>query len=74
MMRDPRQQGAHHRGFAGTHLAGQLDEAARFIDAVQQMRQGLGMALAQIEIARIRGDGEGLFGEPEEAGYMAALG
>jgi hypothetical protein len=67
-MRHARQQGAHHRGFARAHFTGQLDEAARFIDAIQQMRQSLGMTLAQIQIARVRGDGEGLFSEPKEAG------
>ena len=68
MMRHARQQRAHHRGFAGSHFPGQLDEAAGLVDAVQQMRQGLGVTLTQIEIARIRSDGEGLFAETEEAG------
>jgi len=68
MMRHAGQQGAHHRSLAGAHLAGELDEPAGFVDAVQQMRERLGVALAQIEIARIRRDGEGLFAETEEAG------
>ena len=67
VMRDTRQEGAHHGGFAGAHFAGQLDEATRFIDAIQQMRQGLRMTLAQIEIARVRSDGKRLFSEPKEA-------
>ena len=62
VMRDARQQGAHDGGFARADFSGQLDEASRFIDAIQQMRQGLGMTLTQIEVARVRGDGEGLFG------------
>jgi len=73
-MRDARQQGAYDRGLARAHFSGQLDEAPRFIDAIQQMRQGLGMTLAQVEIARVRGDGEGLFGEPKESGvHMARI-
>ena len=61
-----REQGADDGGLARAHLAGQLHEAAGFLDAVQQMSQGFGVALAQIEIARIRGDREGLFVEAEE--------
>src|SRR5258708_2835917 len=67
MVRNARQEGAHHGGFARGHFPGQLNEASGFVDAVQQMRQSFGVALAQIEIARVRRDGEGLFVEAEEA-------
>ena len=67
VMRDARQQRAHDRGLARAHLAGQLDEAPGFIDAIQQMRQGFRVTLAQIEITRVWRDGKGLFGEPKEA-------
>ena len=58
---------AHDRGLAGTHLARELNEAAGFVDAVQQVGEGLGVALAQVEIARVRCDREGLFDEAEKA-------
>ena len=48
-------------GLAGADLAGQLDEAAGFRDAVQQMSERLRVALAHEEIARIGRDGERLF-------------
>ena len=66
VMRNTRQQRADHGGFAGADLPRQLNESARFVDAIEQMRQSLGVALAQIEITRIRGDREGLFVEAEE--------
>ena len=68
VMRNPGQERAHHCGLAGTYLAGELNEAAGFVDAVEQMRECLRVALAQVEIARIRCNGEGLFAETEEAG------
>ena len=61
MMRHARQQRAHHRRLAGAHFARQLNESARFVDAVKQMSERLGVPLAQIEVARIRGDRERLF-------------
>ena len=67
VMRHPRQQRSHDGGLAGADFAGQLDEAAGFVDAVEQMRQRFGVPLAQIEVARVGGDREGLFAEPEEA-------
>ncbi len=67
VMRNPRQQGAHHGGFTRADFPGQLNEAPGFVDSIQQMRQSFGVTLAQIEIARVRRDGEGLFIEPKEA-------
>ena len=40
-LRRLRQQRADHRGLAGAHLAGELDEAAGLVDAVDQVRQRL---------------------------------
>ena len=65
-LRRAREQRADGRGLAGADLAGQLDEAAGFVDAVDQMRQRVGVPAAQVEIARIRRDCERLFGEAEE--------
>src|SRR5262249_32517273 len=48
VLRRLRQQGANDRGFARADLAGQLHEAARLIDAVQQVSKGFSVALAQI--------------------------
>jgi hypothetical protein len=39
ILRRARQQRADGRGLAGADLAGQLDEAAGLVDAVQQMRE-----------------------------------
>ena len=61
-----RQQRAHDGGLAGAHLAGELHEAAGFVDAVQQVRQRFRVPLAQVQVARIRCDREGLFVEAEE--------
>src|SRR5256885_6018177 len=41
-------------------------EAARLVDAVQQVRQGFGVPLAQVQVARIGRDRERLFVEAEE--------
>ena len=67
VLRDARQKRAHDRGLAGSHLARQLYEAARFVDAIEQMSQRLGVPLAQVQIARVRRDREGLFDEAEKA-------
>ncbi len=66
VLRSLREQRPHHRRLAGADFAGELHEAARLIDAIQQMSQGFGVALAQIEIARIRSDRERLFIETEK--------
>jgi hypothetical protein len=67
VLRDARQQRAHDRGLAGAHLAGQLNETAGLVDAVEQVRQRLRVTLAQVQIARVRRDREGLFDEAEKA-------
>jgi len=67
MMRNAGQQGAQHGGFTRAHFPGQLNEASRFVDAVQQMRQRFGVALAQIQVARIRCNRKRLFREAEKA-------
>ncbi len=61
------QQAAQHRGLAGADLAGELDEAAGLADAVGQVRQRLRVALAEVEVARVRRDRERLFVQPEKA-------
>ena len=73
MARHALEQRAHHGGLAGADLAGQLDEAAGFVDPVQQMRERLGMPLAHEEIARVRGDGEGLLAQSEKARVHAGM-
>jgi hypothetical protein len=49
------QERAAHGGLAGSHLARQLHEAAALADAVQQMGKSLPVRVAQVEVARIRG-------------------
>ena len=61
-----RQQRADRGGLAGADLAGQLDEAAGFIDAVDQVRQRIGMVAAQVQVTRVRRDRKGFFGDAEE--------
>ena len=68
MMRYARQQRSHDRRLAGSHFAGQLNEAARLVDPVQEMRERLRVALTQIEVARIRCYRERLFDQAEKAG------
>ena len=62
------QETATDRGLARPHLAREQYEAATAIEPVEQMRQRLPMALAQKEIARIRGDREGLVLKAEVGG------
>ncbi len=73
VFRDLRQERAHERGLAGADLPGELHEAAGFVDAVQQMRERLGVPLAEEQVARIGSDREGLFVEAEEAEVHGAL-
>ena len=68
------EQAADDRGLAGAHLAGQLDEAARLVDAVQQVRERLRMPLAEVQVAGVGGDRERLFLESEKARVHAGLG
>src|SRR5581483_3933137 len=66
VLRCLRQQGAHDRGLSSPHLAGELHETAGLVDAIEEMSQGFGVALTQIEVARIRSDREWLFVESEK--------
>ena len=66
VLRRLRQERAHDGGLAGADLAGELHEAAGLVDAVQQVRQRLGVPLAQVQVARIGRDRERLFVEAEE--------
>ena len=61
------QEAAEHGRLAGADLARQLDEAAGLADAIGEVSEGLGVALAEIEVSRIRRDRERLFVQPEEA-------
>jgi hypothetical protein len=57
------QQAAAYRGLARPHFTRKQHEPATAIHAVEQMRQRLLVALAQVKIARVRRDGERRFGE-----------
>ena len=61
------QEAAQHGRLAGADLAGELDEAAGLADAVGEVRERLGVPLAEVEVARVRRDRERLFVQPEEA-------
>src|SRR5262245_17016651 len=67
MSRHAFEQRPDDRGLARADLAGELNEAACFVDAVKQMRERLGMPLAHEEVPRVRGDGERLFAQAEKA-------
>ena len=73
VLRRLRQQRAHDGGLAGADLAGELHEAAGLVDAVQQVRQRLGVPLAEVEIARIRSDRERLLVEAEKGQIHATM-
>ncbi len=68
------EQAADHRRLAGADFARQLDEPARFIDTVQQVRQRFGVPLAEVQVARVRRDRERFFLETEKARIHAGLG
>ncbi len=74
MARQLLEQAADDRRLAGADLARQLDEAARLVDAVQQVRQRLGVPLAEVQVARVRRDRERFFLEAEKARVHAGLG
>ena len=65
--RQPLEQCADHHGLARADLARQLHEAAALADAVEQMRERLLVAGREVEVARIRGEREGIFPKPEVA-------
>src|SRR5690606_4860652 len=60
------EEAADQRRLARADLAGELDEAAAFGDAVDQMSERVGMPAAQVEVPRIRRDRERFLVEPEE--------
>ena len=68
-----RQQRADHRGLAGAHLAGELDEAAGLVDAIHQVRQRLRVPFREEQVARIGGDRERLLVEAEKGGVHGYL-
>ena len=67
------EQAADHGGLARADLARELDEPARLVDAVQQVRERLGMPLAEVQVAGVRRDRERLFLETEKARVHAEL-
>ena len=73
VVRHLRQQATHHRGLAGAHFARQLHEATRMGDAIQQMRQGLRVAVTQEEVPRVWRDGERWLGQPEKRGVHGGM-
>ena len=73
VVRHLRQQAAHHGGLAGTHFARQLHEATRMRNAIQQVRQGLRMAVTQEEVPRVWRDGERWLGQPEKRGIHQGM-
>ena len=71
--RDLLQEAAADGGLAGADLAGEQHEAATAAHAVEQVRQGLAVALAHEEKARVGSDREGLPGEAEEGRVHGAM-
>ncbi len=57
---------SHERRLARADLARELDEAAAVRNTVDQVRQRVGMALAQIEVARIGRDRKRLLSQAKE--------
>src|SRR5690606_10902226 len=68
LLRKLLENAADQRRLAGADLARELNEAAALRDAVDQVRERVGMAAAQIQVARIGRDREGLFVEAEKFG------
>ncbi len=64
--RDLLEEAAAHGGLAGADLAAEQHEAAAAVHAVQQVRERLAVALAHEQVARVRGDREGLVLQAEE--------
>ena len=73
VLRRLRQQRPNYRGLAGADFAGELDEAASFVDAVDQVRERLRVPFREEQVARIRRDRERLFVEAEERGVHGSL-
>ena len=59
------EQAPAQRRLPGSHLAGELDEAAAFPDPVEQMGEGLAMGLAHVQVAGIGRDRERGLSEAE---------
>lgn len=55
------EESPQHRGLAGADLAGNGDEAATVLDAVEQMGENFPMISAQIDEPGIRREGKGFF-------------
>jgi hypothetical protein len=70
-LRDLLEEAPAHRRLAGADLAREQDEAAAAADAVEQVRQRLAVALAHVEITRVRRERERLLLQAEERMYMA---
>jgi hypothetical protein len=66
-LRDLLEEAPAHRRLAGADLAREQDEAAAAADAVEQVRQRLAVALAHVEITRVRRERERLLLQAEEA-------
>ncbi|MNG08073.1 hypothetical protein D3C84_914050 [compost metagenome] len=65
VLRQLLEQAAAHRGLAGADIAGQQDETAVAVDAVEQAGQSLAVLLAQVQVARVGRYGERQLGEAE---------
>jgi len=61
-------------GLARARFARELDEPAGLVDAVEQVRERLGVPLAEVQEAGFRRDRERLFLEPEKARIRAGSG
>ena len=68
------EQAADDGGLAGAHFARELDEAARLVDAVHQVRERLRVPLTEVQVAGVGRDRERLFLESEKARVHAGLG
>jgi ribosomal protein L13E len=64
-LRNLLEQAARDRGLAGADLAGEQYEPAFATDPVEQMRQGVLVALAHVKVTRRWRDGERGFSEAE---------
>ena len=73
MFRRLGQQRAHHRGLAGAHFTGELDEATGLVDAIDQVRQCLRVTFREEQETRIGRDGKRLFVEAEKRGVHGDL-
>jgi hypothetical protein len=63
---EPGEEIAGQRRLAGTHLAGDEDEPALLLAAELEVREGLGVALRQIEVLGVGREVERLLGQAVE--------